>query len=417
MFPGKITGPGTLWHTGGSVNATTAGGSLELQGLNDFSGGLNLLSGAVIFNNAAAVGSGPITFLNGAARLAASANGIVITNHIDLSAVITNSFGLVNDFTLSGDVDLGSAGSDPQINVTNPANTVTFIGSLTNTLGLVKAGAGKVVLTGNNTYGGPTTVLAGNLAINNTTGSGTSSGAVTVSPGSTLSGIGTIAGTVTVNGTVSPANSVGTLSTGGETWEGGGRYVWEMNDAAGTAGSSPGWDRIAVNGTLQINANSGSKFTIDITSLSGTVGGNAANFNNSVAQEWTILTTTGGINSFDPTAFDLVTTSFSNSLGNANFVIKTSPSGNDLVLALFKPLSPTNLVTTAGGSATFTGSPNTGYTVQYTDSLNPINWQTLTTVGVSGVVTTDGTGVGSFTDPDAANPTPPTERYFRIRYP
>jgi chorismate-pyruvate lyase len=61
----------------------------------------------------------------------------------------------------------------------------------------------------------------------------------------------------------------------------------------------------------------------------------------------------------------------------------------------------------AAGSGTFTGSPDTIYTVQYTDSLNPVNWQTLNTA------TTDGAGLGSFSDPAPLQ----AERYYRVIYP
>lgn len=330
VFPGKITGDGTLWHTGG---AATAPGNLELQGINDFSGGLKLLTGAVIANNQAAVGSGPITFLSNAGRLAASVNGLVITNYIDLSAFITNSFGLVNDFECSGDVNLGDTGSDPQLNVTNPVNTVTFSGRLTNILGLVKNGAGRVNLTGNNNdYSGETKVLQGTLLVNNTSGSATSSGTVTAEAGGTLGGNGSIPGQVVINGTVAPGNSVGTLTTANQNWNPGGHYRWDMNDATGTAGSSPGWDKVAINGTLTISASVGTEFFIDVTSLAGAVAGNAANFNNASPQSWTILTTTAGISGFSPDAFKLTTSGFSNPLGTARFAI--SNSGNDLVLHL-----------------------------------------------------------------------------------
>lgn len=71
---------------------------------------------------------------------------------------------------------------------------------------LTKAGAGTLLLTASNTYSGGTTVSAGTLEVNNTTGSGTGSGTVTVDTGAKLSGDGSItAGTnnyVYLNGTL-----------------------------------------------------------------------------------------------------------------------------------------------------------------------------------------------------------------------
>jgi len=396
-FPGKITGPGILIHNGG--------GDLELEAANDFSGGLRLGAGAVVAKLAASVGTGPITFISSQARLAASTDGIVIPNYLDLSAVITNSFGYVNSFTLSGPVNLGNTGSDPQLNVTNAATTVTFTGQMTNSLGLVKNGDGKVVLTGNNTYGGGTHVLRGTLEVNNTTGSATSAGAVTVEPDGTLAGTGSVAGAVTLNGTVAPGASPGTITTGDETWNGAGRYAFEINDATGTAGANPGWDKIAINGSLNIAANSGNPFILDVTSLSGSVPGNCANFNNTVNQEWVIATTTTGITGFDPAAFTINTANFSNPLGSGIFVMGTS--GNNLVLRLVIPQPPQNLIITGAGTGSFVGTPNLTYTVQFTDSLDPLFWQTLTTVA------TDGSGNAAFTDP---GPLPDT-RFYRVSYP
>jgi autotransporter-associated beta strand protein len=328
-LPGKITGSGTLIHVGGA--------DLNLGGLNDYSGGTQIGLGSLTVNNASAMGSGSVKFTSGLGVLAVSSPGLIIPNHIDLSAIVTNGFGTyVNstNFTLSGDVDLGNTGFSPQLFLTNPASVVTFTGTLTNSLGLVKSGAGEVILTGNNTYGGPTEVMLGALIINNTTGSGTSSGTVTVDAGGTLGGNGTIAGTVDVSGTVSPGSSVGQLHTADQTWNGGGHYKWEMNDATGTAGTSPGWDKLAITGGLNITANSGNPFNIDITSLAGAVAGNAANFNNAIPQSWTILTATAGITGFDATAFNLTTSGFSNPLGGAHFEITNSLDGKDLIVRL-----------------------------------------------------------------------------------
>jgi autotransporter-associated beta strand protein len=63
--------------------------------------------------------------------------------------------------------------------------------------GLVKSGAGRLVLKNANLYDGGTVVSSGMLIVNNTTGSGTGTGKVNVK-GGILSGIGTISGTVTI---------------------------------------------------------------------------------------------------------------------------------------------------------------------------------------------------------------------------
>ena len=83
---------------------------------------------------------------------------------------------------------------------------------------LMSNGAGTLVLSSANTYGGGTTVLAGSLLVTNSSGSATGSGTVTVNSGATLGGTGTISGNVTVAGTLSPGTTAipeGALSLGG----------------------------------------------------------------------------------------------------------------------------------------------------------------------------------------------------------
>jgi|GEM_PF-4159735 len=80
-------------------------------------------------------------------------------------------------------------------------------------LSLEKTGGGTWIISGANTYSGPTTVSGGTLLVNNTSGSGTGSSSVTVEAGATLGGTGNIDGAVTVNDSakVSPGESIGTL--------------------------------------------------------------------------------------------------------------------------------------------------------------------------------------------------------------
>jgi subtilase-type serine protease len=77
---------------------------------------------------------------------------------------------------------------------------------------LIKSGAGSLILTGDNTYRGPTTVNGGRLAVN-----GSLTSAVTVNDSGTLGGSGRIAALQVNNGgTVAPGNSVGTLQVAGD---------------------------------------------------------------------------------------------------------------------------------------------------------------------------------------------------------
>ncbi|CAI1108004.1 Extracellular serine protease precursor [Serratia marcescens] len=108
--------------------------------------------------------------------------------------------------------------------------------------GLTKQGIGTLVLTGNNTYSGPTLVNQGRLAIN-----GSVTSAVSVQSGGIVGGSGTV-GSLTARrgGTVAPGNSIGTLNVAGNvSFEPGSRYAMEV----GPNGQS---DRIQSGGAATI---------------------------------------------------------------------------------------------------------------------------------------------------------------------
>ncbi|HEJ8008931.1 TPA: autotransporter outer membrane beta-barrel domain-containing protein [Serratia marcescens] len=108
--------------------------------------------------------------------------------------------------------------------------------------GLTKEGMGTLVLTGNNTYAGPTLVNQGRLAVN-----GSVTSAVSVQSGGIVGGSGTV-GSLTARrgGTVAPGNSIGTLNVAGNvSFEPGSRYAVEV----GPNGQS---DRIQSSGSATI---------------------------------------------------------------------------------------------------------------------------------------------------------------------
>ncbi len=106
-----------------------------------------------------------------------------------------------------------------------------------------EAGPGRLILSGANTYTGPTTTVAGTLLVN---GSTAAASPVTIGSGTILGGTGVINGPVTVasGGTLSPGNSVGTLTVNNNLTLGGGMLI-EVNKAL-----SPSNDMVTVSGTL-----------------------------------------------------------------------------------------------------------------------------------------------------------------------
>ncbi|MCU0791648.1 MAG: autotransporter-associated beta strand repeat-containing protein [Opitutaceae bacterium] len=71
-----------------------------------------------------------------------------------------------------------------------------------------------LTLTGASTYSGSTTVSAGHLRVNNSSGSALGTGPVIVASGATLSGSGSFTGALQLAGTLSPGNSPGLLTIG-----------------------------------------------------------------------------------------------------------------------------------------------------------------------------------------------------------
>lgn len=127
---------------------------------------------------------------------------------------------------------------------------------------ITKSGAGALTLSGANTYTGGTTVNAGTLLLNNTSGSAAGTGSVIVNnSGSVLGGSGTMTGSVTVNSgaTLAPggtANSTAVLSTGAVTLQ---SATLAINVNGTTAGTL--YDQLNVAGAITIT---GSTLTLNL---------------------------------------------------------------------------------------------------------------------------------------------------------
>ena len=163
----------------------------------------------------------------------------------------------------AGTLQLGNGGTSGSIlgDVTdngtlafNRSDTVTFPGVISGSGSVSQVGSGTTVLTGNNSYGGATTVSAGALFVNGDQSAAT--GATNVAGGATLGGTGTIGGNVSVanGGTLAPGGvggGIGTLTINGSLGLNGGSTLNYSFGQAGVVGG-PFNDLTVVKGNLTL---------------------------------------------------------------------------------------------------------------------------------------------------------------------
>ena len=154
--------------TNGTANAAGASlGQFVLSGANTYSGGTSLSDVRVfVTTNATALGSGNVTIGSGAQVLCNSAlnlaNSFSIAGNGWVETATGNPFGalrLDNGATVSGNVTMTANAA-----IGSNAGTGTVSGDISGGFDLTKRGPGRINLSGNNSYGGITSVTNGILA-------------------------------------------------------------------------------------------------------------------------------------------------------------------------------------------------------------------------------------------------------------
>jgi autotransporter-associated beta strand protein len=251
-----------------------------------------------------------------------------------------------------------SGTSAPFIDVTQ-GSSATIAAPLSGPAGFRKTGAGVLVLTGSNSYNGPTLIEGGTLVLGTSASMASSplirvesgatidltqkAGGYIVPWGQTLAGTGTVAASILGVGagaTLSPGASPGTLTLSGSvTFGSGGNYNWQMLSGTGAAGAPSTWDLVNIVGSLSIASTSPDPFKINLWTLSGIspdVSGSATNFSPDKNYAWTIASATGGISGFAADKFVISTSAtngtggFASSFGAGTFSV--AQAGNDLNL-------------------------------------------------------------------------------------
>jgi hypothetical protein len=305
------------------------------------SGTITIQSGATDTNSTGTLdgvtytGTGSARFIKGDGSAIQTGEGNdIITNHGTITGNTGRAIAMEggNDIlniqggaaSITGSID-GGTGTNT-LNITLGAgNTFSYSGTITNFNTSVQSGTFNY--TGASTLGGNVTVDGGTFKSNGGNLTGTlalNSGTV---GGTNLSGVALSIG---AGATLSPGNSPGTLSTGSETWAGGGSYLWEINALGldgGAQGADPGWDFADITGSLTITANSGNKFNINLDSLAL-----LSSWDNSQSYSFNLATASGGIFGFDASDFLINTSAFDDlhSLGVGHFYVEQD--GNSLEL-------------------------------------------------------------------------------------
>lgn len=313
-----LTLSGIISESGGARSITVGGsGSVNLSGANTYTGGTTLSSGQLHIGNDAALGTGTLTINGGTiiARVAGRtiSNSIVVGGDFGVSATAYN-----NQMNFSGNVDLGGAMRMITVADTTMDPDTTFSGALFNG-GLNKAGAGRMLLTGNNSYTGNTTITAGTLTIGGAgrLGGGNYAGAISNSgvlsyqstSAQTLSGSITGSGSLTKGGTATLTLSGANNYSGGTTISnGGGVIAISHGSALGTGAVQIATNGSDVDAKLQLSGgitvgnainmagvNTVSKVRIENVSGVNTLNG-AITFNQTGGGNATISSTAGKLN-------------------------------------------------------------------------------------------------------------------------
>ncbi len=220
-----------------SLATVTMAGTSELNTSTVVLGGNNATAAVygVINLNGGTITAGSIR--KGNSNIAASSTANVL--HANGGTVKVSSHANNSNYFLGTYVDIQTDGLKFDTN----GNNTEITNGMSGNGGLTKKGNGALILSGNNTYAGLTTVETGTL-VNN----GGIAGNVTVNSGATLAGGGTIGGNTTVNGTLAIGNSPESMDFGGDLTLNG-TSIFELGGSA-TAGTD--YDFANVTGTLTL---------------------------------------------------------------------------------------------------------------------------------------------------------------------
>lgn len=280
---------------------------------------------------------------------------------LDLNGKSQMFSGISSEFGSKGRIMLGAGGRL----ICNNSVDASYGGSISGIGSITKNGNGAWTIAGNVDCVGNLTVNGGRLIVNgnltNLTGVSVANGTAfsyggiatlnapvilengasffcisNASYNGNLSGNGTIGGggvlqlpavlAVGAGTLLSPGDAVGTLYSSSQDWRTGGVYLCEINDIAGVAGGTSGWDLVSIKGTLA-TGNVSNSFVVRLSAAGPLPGWDA-----SKSYSWKIAEASDGITGFSSARFAVDATGFAavNPIGSGSFSL--TQNGNTLQL-------------------------------------------------------------------------------------
>ncbi|MFA4916765.1 MAG: autotransporter-associated beta strand repeat-containing protein, partial [Syntrophales bacterium] len=404
-----LTISGVLTDTGGIRGFTKAGsGTLALAAANDYTGTTTINAGILCYGTNDAILTGAITInggtldLNGYSDVIGAltmTGGSITTAAGTLTLggdVITNAAS--TSATISGNLDLGGATRNFTVSDGAAAEDMVIsavISSTSGVYGITKAGTiasllgtGTLVLTGANTYTGPTTVNAGVLNIQHSTALGTTLTGTTVASGAALQ----IQGGITIGNELLTLSGAGIADAAGVAITGALRNISGSNAWGGDITLGAGYTRInSDSGSLTLNgAIYGPTFALTVGGAGNTtISGVIATTTGALTKDGDGTLTLGAANIYTGAttiSTGTLTLSGSGTALHSAFTIQTNGtltldnSGTNNTNRLGDALA----VTLYGGNFNFIGSPSAaayelaGVVTLGSTSLNGANTITIT---------------------------------------
>jgi fibronectin-binding autotransporter adhesin len=402
---------GTIATSGLVKNGT---GVLQLSGADTYTGTTTITAGTLdfgkevsLYNDTTAnwTAANIIVQSGGTLALGVGANSSGYFTTSDVNTLLTNLDGAVT----TGGLQAGSAIGFDTTNASGGTFTVSNVianttGSGGGSVGLEKLGVGTLILSGANTYTGPTAINAGTLELDGSlaSGSAVADGGASASGTPILSGTGTASGAVTVAAaTISPgsvANPLGTLKVGSISFQNGSTLAVDLSSTTSNELVSNGAATFAGTDNVTFTGSTGATTTTGV--------------GNYVLATATSGLTTGAFTGAAPVDYRLLGTGTQLNLTHEATIgtIAATPAASSIITGG----STTFTITVANSAPTNSSSLSAGATAG-TSTTGSIAANTITTApgatsasysGLSFAGTTVGAGqTGTFTvsDPNSDN--------------